>query len=167
MIFKRIYLILLSDAKFNFALFCPILDSYQVSTFYHYQPKKYYLHLKALKIEQATDFSTSQMVESWKLIWIINLKNKIFWVCGFQISCIVCTVAATHPIAFVTRCYGALKSVSWSRPVLFAKQRRYDSCRTIIAAGAAADPILHYLLKTYNIYYNHALLVSNFQYLLH
>ena len=106
--------------------------------------------------------------------WVLKIdfdfklkKNQIFWVCGFQISCIVCTVAATHPIAFVTRCYGALKSVSWSRPVLFAKQRRYDSCRTIIAAGAAADPILHYLLIIYNIYYNNALLVNDFQYLLH
>ena len=46
-------------------------------------------------------------------------------------------------------------------PVLFAKQRRYDSCRTIIAAGAAADPILHYLLKIYNSYYINTLLVNN------
>ena len=43
MIFKWIYLILLSHAQFNYALFCPILDSYLVSTFYHHQPKKYYL----------------------------------------------------------------------------------------------------------------------------
>ena len=130
-------------------------------------PGKNHLHIHALKIEQATDLSISQMVESWKLIWILDLKEKQDILSLWFLDRLYCLHCCSDPSNCI--CYALLWCIKKRQlipPVLFAKQRRYDSCRTIIAAGAAADPILHYLLIIYNIYYNNALLVNDLQYLL-